>query len=223
MVNDSLHPGPDRLAALSMYRRRASIYDAELAWFEPMRRIAITRLGLHAGDTVFDVGCGTGLSFAALAEAVGPSGTIVGLEQSPHMLACARERLRGVGHASRTLLLEAPVEAATIPVQADAALFHFTHDILCRPEAIANVLTRLRPGARVVATGLKWAGPWAWPVNLFVLPAALHSVTSLDGLAAPWRQLAQQLGALDVEPMLMGGAYIASGTRGAPRGAVQPA
>ena len=214
MTDDRSHCEPDRLAALAMYRRRASIYDAELALFEPMRRAAIAKLGLRAGDTVFDVGCGTGLSFAALAEAVGPSGTVVGIEQSPDMLARARERLGQAAHASRTLLLEAPVEAAPIAVQADAALFHFTHDILRRPEAIANVLAWLRPGARVVATGLKWAGPWAWPVNFFVLPAALHSVTSFDGLAAPWTHLSQQLGALAVEPMLMGGAFMACGSRG---------
>ena len=214
MSDDPSPPGPDRLAALAMYRRRARIYDAELALFEPIRRAAIAKLCLRAGDTVFDVGCGTGLSFLALAEAVGPAGTVVGIEQSPDMLARARERLAQSALPSRSMLLEAPVEAAPIAVQADAALFHFTHDILRRPEAIANVLAWLRPGARVVATGLKWAGPWAWPVNFFVLPAALHSVTSFEGLAAPWSHLGLQLDALAVEPMLMGGAYLASGCRG---------
>jgi hypothetical protein len=49
------------------------------------------------------------------------------------------------------------------------------------------------------------------PVNVLVLSAALHSVTSLDGLDQPWRLLQDQLGPMVVESRLLGGAYIASG------------
>ena len=69
---------------------------------------------------------------------------------------------------------------APIAARADAALFHFTHDILREDAAIDNVLSHLKPGARVVATGLQWAPPWLWPANGFVMAAALYSVTSLD-------------------------------------------
>lgn len=59
------------------------------------------------------------------------------------------------------------IERARQRVKADAAPFHFAHDTLRRPEAMANVLRHLRPGARVVASGLKWAVPrLMWPVNL---------------------------------------------------------
>jgi hypothetical protein len=51
------------------------------------------------------------------------------------------------------------------------------------------------------------------PVNLLVLPAALRSVTSLDGLDQPWRLLQEQLGPMHVESRLLGGAYVASGVR----------
>jgi SAM-dependent methyltransferase len=213
---------PDREAALAMYRRRAGIYDMELALFEPLRRRAVARLGLRPGDTVIDVGCGTGLSFALLREAIGAEGRIIGIEQSPEMIAKARERVeadvRGdLGSparrkaVARVTLLTQPVETADVPGPADAALFHFTHDILRRPQAVANVLRHLRPGARVVACGLKWAPVLAWPTNLFVLPAALHSVTSFEGMSAPWNHLQRQLGRLDVSSLLLGGAYIASG------------
>jgi len=104
-------------------------------------------------------------------------------------------------------LLCAPVEEAAIPGRADAALFHFTHDVLRRSEAIANVLRHLKPGARVVASGLKWAAPWApgvpSPVKPVRMAAAAHSVTSFDGLGRPWSLLQAQLGALDVEPALL--------------------
>jgi len=111
-------------------------------------------------------------------------------------------------------LIEASVEDARIARTADAALFHFTHDILRAPPAIANVLRALRPGARVVACGLKWSVPWAWPVNLFVFGAALHSVSSLDGLAQPWSLLAEQLDDLELDSDLAGAVFVARGTLG---------
>lgn len=203
--------GPDRDAALQQYRRRAGVYDRELALFEPMRRLAISRLGLRPGDVVFDVGCGTGLSLSVLRRGVGPKGRIVGIEQSPEMVEQARRRVARARWARVTLICS-PVETADIRTNADAALFHFTHDILQRPEAIANVISHLKPGARVVASGLKWAAPWLMrPINLLVLPAALRSVTSLDGMDQPWRLLQDQLGQMTVESRLRGGAYIASG------------
>ena len=138
------------------------------------------------------MGCGTGLSLSLLRQGVGHKGRIVGIEQSPEMVEQARRRVARARWARVTLLCS-PVETADIRARADAALFHFTHDILQRPEAIANVISHLRPGARVVASGLKWAAPWLMrPINLFVLPAALRSVTSLDGMDRPWRLLQDQ-------------------------------
>ena len=202
---------PDREAALAQYRRRAGVYDLELALFEPIRRRAIAQLELRRGDVVLDIGCGTGLSFPAMTRAVGAGGRVVGVEQSPEMIARARQRVRERRWGNASLVC-APVEAAQIAELADAALFHFTHDVLQRPEAVANVLRHLRPGAHVVASGLKWADSWRWPVNLFVLPAALHSVTSLVGLSAPWAHLAAVIPNLEVESMLFGGIFIASGS-----------
>lgn len=201
-------------AALDQYRRRASVYDAELALFEPIRRKAVARLALQPGDTVIDAGCGTGLSLPLLRAAVGARGRIFGIEQCPEMLANARDGVRRQRWRNVTLI-EAPVEDAVIERfgdrPADAALFHFTHDILREPAAIANVLQSLRPGAGVVACGLKWSAPWAWPVNLFVFGAALHSVSSLAGLAQPWSLLAGQLDAFEVESAAAGAVFIARG------------
>lgn len=199
--------------ALSQYRQRAGIYDLEMALWEPIRREAVALLGLRQGDKVLDVGCGTGLSFGPMVSALGDQGRIFGIEQSPEMIEKARER---VAHYrwDQVALLCSPVAEAPIPVMADAALFHFTHDILQQPMAIAQVMRHLKPGARVVASGIKWAGPWNWTTNLFVLPAALHSVSSLAGLEKPWRQLAWHLPRLDLQTWLNDGVYIASGVVG---------
>jgi ubiquinone/menaquinone biosynthesis C-methylase UbiE len=205
-----MHQGVGQSFSLEQYRRRAGVYDLELAAFEPIRRSAVARLQLRPGDGVLDVACGTGLSFDLLRQAVGPHGRIVAIEQCPEMLEQARARVARHGWNNVTLL-HASVEAAKIPYKVDAALFHFTHDVLRNPDAIRNVVRSLKRGARVVAAGLQWAAPWNWTVNCFVMGAALHSVTSLEGLGQPWSLLSEQMGEMQASAELWGGAYIASG------------
>jgi len=202
---------PDREAALERYSMRAQVYDGELALFEPLREEAIARLRLQGGETVLDVGCGTGLSFEPLKARVGEQGAIIGIEQCPQMLHKARERVEAHGWQGIRLLSE-PADEAPLHGQADAAIFHFTHDILRQPEAIANVMHHLKPGARVVATGLQWAAPWVWPVNLFVWSAAMYSVSTMDGLDRPWSILATFLRDVEVSATWMGSIYMATGT-----------
>lgn len=50
----------------------------------------VDNLRLEQGDSVLDVGCGTGNGFVALREAVGPSGRVVGIDNSRRMLARAQ-------------------------------------------------------------------------------------------------------------------------------------
>jgi ubiquinone/menaquinone biosynthesis C-methylase UbiE len=201
---------PDRAAALAQHRRRARISDLELALFEPVRRRAVSWLSPSPGATVLDVGCGTGLSFELLQSAVGPGGHIVGIEQSPEMIEHAQRRLALHGWRNVTLLCS-PVESARLHVMADAALLHFTHDILQRDDALANLVRHLRPGACVVASGLKWAPPRAMAINLFVWPAAARSVTSFAGLHKPWAKLAALIGEPEVQTVLGGGVYLMRG------------
>lgn len=203
---------PDRQAALEQYRRRAGVYDLELALFEPIRREAIALLALQPGETVIDVGCGTGLSLPQLRAAVGARGQVVGIEQSPDMIARARQRVAARRWRNLALIC-APAERAHWQGEADAALFHFTHDLLQRPEAVAKALAMLRPGARVVATGLCWAPRWALAVNAGVYLAARRSVTTLAGLDRPWRELERQLGPMHATSRLLSAVYIAQGRR----------
>ena len=105
---------PNRTGALLQYRSRARIYDLELALFEPVRARAIELLRLGSGDTVLDIGCGTGLSFPAIERSIGATGSIVGIEQSPEMLERARTRAVENGWDNVTLI-SAAVEDARIP------------------------------------------------------------------------------------------------------------
>jgi SAM-dependent methyltransferase len=202
----------DRGAALRQYRARANVYDAEILFAAPIRRRTIQKPALRRGYIVLDVGCGTGLSLALIERRVGAAGKIVGIEQSAEMLAQARARVRSAGYRN-VALLHAPVEEAAIAVRADAAVFHFTHDVLRTADAVANVMSALKPGARVVAAGLKWAPSWAWGINLAVLVGALRSTTALEGLDRPWSLLEPHLGHVEVEQHLGGAIYLMSGVK----------
>lgn len=207
-------------AARAIYRTRAFSYDLQLVPYEFIRRHAVQRLQLQPGQCVLDLGCGTGMSLALLRQAVGPQGRVVAVDQCPEMIALARSRVKLEGWDNVELICAA-VEEAELPRQADAAFFHLVHDILQSPQAVAHILSHLKPGARIAATGLKWTAPWLLPWNTLVGLFAAQSITNFDQLAAPWQPLVDQGVALEVETVLMGTIYVASGALppGQPRAA----
>lgn len=102
---------PTRDLALELYRRMAPRYDRRGArWpFAGLRRRAVEHLYLKPGQSVMDVGCGTGSAFPLLQEAIGHKGGIIAIDQSPDMLARARERVNENKWENITLI-QAPVE-----------------------------------------------------------------------------------------------------------------
>ena len=203
--------GPaDETAALALYRARCGYYDLQLAPYEALRRCAIEHLALQPGQTVLDIGCGTGMSLDLLQQAVGPQGQVVAIDQSREMLDQARRRVDCAGWHQIELVCS-PVQDAALPAGADAALFHFTHDILQTPAALDHVLAHLAPGARLAVCGLTWAPPWFAALNPLVWWNAVQSVTTLDGLDAPWAGLAQRGARLTVESLFGGTLFLACG------------
>lgn len=201
----------DRTAlAIRRYRRHAAGYDASAERTEPLRRRTIARLALRPGDTVLDVGCGTGLSFDLLAAGIGPAGRLIGIEQSPEMMAVARARVAERGWTNVTLL-EAPVEDAALDGPVTALLFNFVHDVLQSPPALARLFAAAAPGARIACQGMKLFPWWAAPLNLFVLAKARPYMTTFANLAQPWTALAPYIARLERETTMLGMGYIAWG------------
>ena len=98
-----------------LYRRRAPGYDLavqlyRLAGFRVRhyREEAVRALALRAGDTVVEIGCGTGLNFPWLEKAVGHQGRIVGVDLTDAMLQEARERVRREGWTNVEIVLDVP-------------------------------------------------------------------------------------------------------------------
>ena len=201
---------PDPRLALDLYRAHAAGYDASAERTMPLRRRTVAKLALRPGDTVLDVACGTGLSFALLQQGVGADGRIVGVELSPDMLARARARCESEGWHN-VALIEAAMEGAAIPGTVDAVLFNFTHDVLRSPAALAHIFAAARPGARVAVAGMKLAPWWLAPLNLVVRAKARPYMTTFEGLERPWNLLAGYLERFEWEPVMFGTGYIGWG------------
>jgi SAM-dependent methyltransferase len=60
----------------------------------PLGLRAISALAPSPGETIADIGCGTGQSALQLAEHVGPAGQVIGVDIAPTLLDAARERAR---------------------------------------------------------------------------------------------------------------------------------
>ncbi len=195
------------------YELHAPTYDLTSAMGAVLRARAVEALAPRPREVILDVGCGTGLNFAAIQQRIGPRGRLVGIDRSPAMLLRAQERLALNGWRNATLVRD-PVEVGALDVEADGVLFCLTHDILRSPDDLTRIFAKVRPGGRVVAAGPKWAPLWAMPVNLATWFVNLTFITSFEGFDQPWGHLASFLQALRVESLseYFGGAYVASGT-----------
>lgn len=84
--------------ATAFYDRWARLYDL-IASHAPgvgrLRHRAVDALRLDRGDTVIEVGCGTGANLPLLAREVGPRGTVIGVDRSRGVLERARRNARG--------------------------------------------------------------------------------------------------------------------------------
>lgn len=108
------------------------------------RRQALRRAGLGPGMQVVDVGCGTGLLAREALGLIGPTGSLVGVDPSPGMMAQA--------HLERARLVEGRAESIPLP---DASA-----DFLCMGyalrhiddvhAALAEFRRVLRPGGRLL-------------------------------------------------------------------------
>lgn len=196
---------------IEQYRGIAASYDRRVGAGERLRKQAFAEFDLRVGDVVLDVGCGTGLSFPLIEEATGPSGRLVGIEQSPDMLALARARVQGAGWRNVTFI-EAPVQEAAIPVMADALIFFRTHEIMRSSAALEHAFRYARPGARVLVVGAKWAPWWAFPLNLLIWMLVRQVTTTFEGFRRPWDLVEHFVPDLHMRSVAFGAHYIASGS-----------
>jgi arsenite methyltransferase len=196
--------------AIERYRRHAAGYDASAARTMALRQRAIALLQLQPGQTVVDAGAGTGLSYAALRQRVGPEGRVLAFEQSPEMFALAQARVQREGWRNVWHVNEA-AETVRLPAQADAVLFNYVHDITRSPAALDNLLGQVKPGARVAISGMKFFPWWTGPLNLLVWLKCRPYSGGAGELWQPWRHVAARCSDFRRTATQGGMGFVASG------------
>ena len=138
--------------------------EAIEAWDGPLfdrflryRDIVTTALGAHGeralelhppqpGDRALDVGCGFGDTAHRLAELVGPSGAVLGVDAAPRFIESARAE-----YGAKNVRFEAAdVERTAFEEDFDLAFSRFGTMFFANPvNALRNVRRSLRPGGRL--------------------------------------------------------------------------
>ncbi len=211
-------PPGNREQLVDIYRKRARGYDSSgVSSLEPWRREAVRALNLKRGDVVVDVGCGTGLNFAPLQEAVGMEGQIIGVDLTDAMLDQARRRAAERGWKN-VELVQSDAAQYEFPARVDGIISTFALTFIPDCERV------IRNGCRALAPGRHWAvldmaWPRGWPRwsrrALFFLPS--YGITADVIERRPWeivrRAMEQQLVDVAWKQFWMGFFYLTWGSQ----------
>jgi demethylmenaquinone methyltransferase/2-methoxy-6-polyprenyl-1,4-benzoquinol methylase len=141
-------------------------YDKMSRWYDfisgssekKYRDLGLLKLAAKEGERILEIGFGTGHCLLALAQQVGATGRVSGIDLSDGMLSIARDRLRRSGLDERADLRCA--DAPSLPFEADSfdgVFMSFTLELFDTPE-IPHVLAEcrrvLKPGGRTVVVSL---------------------------------------------------------------------
>ena len=200
------------------YRRLAGFYDLlAVPWLTTgVRREAVARLRLQPGESVLDLGCGTGLTLPILAGAVGPTGRVVGVDLSTDQLERARQRIIAAGFQNVSFV-QTNAEELDLAEQFDGILSTYTHDIMTSALAVDRAVAHLKPGGRFVAIGFARPTGWRSPLNLVfkAFYAGLRIPVNWDAETSgrTWTNLERQLGPLNVKQRFIGTWYRSVGVK----------
>ncbi len=147
----------------AFYNKISKVYDLLADQSEePVRRTGLEMLNARPGESVLEIGFGTGHCLVALAQAVGAAGKVYGIDLSDEMLKIAHENLDNERLADRVELIcedaeKLPYAAETL----DAIFISFTLELFDTPEipkVLAECKRALRPGGRIVVVGVSKEG-----------------------------------------------------------------
>lgn len=207
---------------LTRYRRRAARYDftANLYYLIGFREWAyrkrpVRALRLRPGDTVVEIGCGTGLNLPLLRGAVGPEGRVIGVDMTDAMLEKALERTAARGWRNVELCL-GDAASFRFPAHVDAILSTFALTLVPTfDDVIERGARALRDGGRWVVADLKLpeGGPARLLLPLLLLTTRPFGVTLDLGDRHPRESLRRHLPVSGMEDLYFGYAYVAWGEK----------
>lgn len=177
--------------------------DHQAATIERPTRLLLHAAGVSTGMRVLDLGTGLGHVARLAGELVGPSGSVVGIDQSAAALAVARERTADAGMPHVTfaegnaLAWHAP--GAFDAIVARLLLFHVPDPV----SVVQHHLQHLRPGGLFVAIDFDLGGTRADP-PLPVVETAVRWVHDAFRAVGAWPRIGARLGTILRETALTG-------------------
>lgn len=203
----------------NVYQKQAKIYDLGIYLYYLVgirighwRRLVVEALELRRGDTVVEIGCGTGLNFALLEERVGDEGKVIGADISEAMLERARERVCSQGWRNVELVCCAAADYR-FPDRVDGILSvgALTFD----PEfdkVIERGAKALLPGRRWVVLDYKMPNNWLRHLAPLLVTLWRPFGVSLALMERhPWESVRRHLRHARMRELYGGFAYIVSG------------
>jgi demethylmenaquinone methyltransferase/2-methoxy-6-polyprenyl-1,4-benzoquinol methylase len=176
------------------------------------RRKAIEALALRPGDTVVEIGCGTGLNFALLEKAVGSRGRIIGVDISEAMLERAEARVRDAGWNNVELVC---CSAADYQFPRGVGGIFATGVLNYEPaydQLIARSAQALGPGRRWVVLDYKMPKNWLrYLAPAFLFLGSTYGVSRKLMERHPWESIQRHLRNTQMQELYGGFVYIISG------------
>jgi len=116
----------------------------------PMTERLFREAGIGAGQRVLDIGSGLGDVSMLVANLVGPSGEVIGIERNPDYIARASERVSAVGFHNVTFI-QADLNDVSVAGPFDAAVGRLILTFFPDPVAVLRSVSRLLHPRGVVA------------------------------------------------------------------------
>jgi demethylmenaquinone methyltransferase/2-methoxy-6-polyprenyl-1,4-benzoquinol methylase len=211
----------NKIETRDLYRKRAKRYDLAVQIYrlfgfklEQYRQDTIAALTLKPGDSVVELGCGTGLNFVYVQRAIGSEGKIIGVDLTDAMLDVARERVAREGWTN-VELVQADLAEWKFPVGVSGVYSTLALTLVPEYDMIIERASRaLKPEGRLAVLDMK--EPAGWPAWLVRFAAWLNKPfgVSID-LADrhPWESIRRYLIETEYKEYYFGALYLCAGKK----------
>lgn len=197
----------DRLAG--NYDLATSLYD--LVGARRLRARAVDLLDLAPGDTVVDLGCGTGVNLSLLARAVGDQGHVIGVDLSAGMLQRARRRIQQAGF-SQVELIQADLREVALPAGTDAVLSTYALEMVPDYDHVIQRIADTLDHGRIAVCGLRSPDTWPrWAIRLGIALNTPFGVNPTYESIRPRQAIRAHTQEIHHETAFLGAVYLSVG------------
>lgn len=184
-------PEEAKQRAATTYNAASDFYDHPVnSFWERYGQRTVTRLGLAPGAGVLDVCCGSGASALPAAQAVGPQGSVLGVDLAENLLALARSKAKDRRLSNVTFRVGDMLDLGLPPASFDAVICVF--GIFFVPDmdrAVRELWSFVRPGGRLAIT--TWGPRFFEPANTALWNAVRAVRPDLYKGFNPWDRISE--------------------------------